>query len=105
MERHLGKEWQQEIIQESGEIWKKVSPGMVVDGLELPVVDLGEYGQHVERPGVPHLEVVGFRVELPSSSVVRRGVHLDVQVLGKGHTQEIGQSVSFKIAQKFCAIF
>ena len=66
---------------------------MVVDGLKLPVVDLGQYGQHVEGPGVPHLEVVGLRVELPGSPVIRRGVHLHVQVLSKGQNQEINQEV------------
>ena len=51
-------------------------PGMVINSLELSVAYLGKDGEHVEWPGVPHLQVVGLGVKLPRASVVGGRVDL-----------------------------
>ena len=43
---------------------------MVIDCLELSVAYLGKDGEHVEWPGIPHLQVVGLGVKLPRAPIV-----------------------------------
>ena len=58
---------------------------MVIDRLELSVAYLGKNGEHVERPGVPHLQVVGLGVKLPRASIVGGRVDLLLVPGNNGH--------------------
>ena len=62
-------------------------PGMVIDRLELSVAYLGKDGEHVEWPGVPHLQVVGLGIELPGASIVGGRVDLLLVPGNNGHDE------------------
>ena len=58
---------------------------MVIDCLELSVAYLGKDGEHVEWPGVPHLQVVGLGIELPGAPIVGGRVDLLLVPGNNGH--------------------
>ena len=58
---------------------------MVIDCLELSVAYLGKDGEHVEWPGVPHLQVVGLGIELPGAPIVGGRIDLLLVPGNNGH--------------------
>ena len=51
-------------------------PHIVINSFKLSVAHFGQQGEHVERPAVSHVKMVGLQVQLSGLAVVGRRVDL-----------------------------